>query len=534
MRHELLKGVRYNWEKEWQDIRYLVRPTGQDASRTPYSGEQDRSIQIYDGTAPAALEEAAASLHSAVVNPVDKWFGLTTDDPELNDEPEVLEWLEEVSDAIYAVYSNQDTNFDQTMHETCLDLLSFGTAIPSQEWSERIKNPIFKCHPTASCWLEEDAEGRINRLHRVRKYTITQLADWFGVEALSPDMRKELMEKPLAEHELLHMVYERTDRDRDRIDSGNMLYASCWIECKEKWILKEKGYKSFPYHPTRWAKMSHEPYGRSPAHECLPDIRMLNALDRLILKAASKAVDPPLVVSDVGVILPINTHPGALIIKESGTESPEPLASNAQFEVSLEITNQKREHIRRCFFADWFRMEKQNIEMTATEVMDRREEKLRLIAPMLGRQQSELLGPMIMRTYELLVDHGRIRPFPLEGSTKLKIEYLSSAAKAQTGVKAIAMNRYIQELVPIAQVDPTVFDSIDFSKFAKELAIQRGVTRRIFRSPEEIQEIQQQRKDASAHQQMADVAKPASEAIKNIAAARAQGTDVANILQMAQ
>ncbi len=42
-------------------------------------------------------------------------------------------------------------------------------------------------------------------------------------------------------------------------------------------------------------------------------------------------------------------------------------------------------------------------QMTATEVVQRNEEKMRLLGPVLGRLQSELLRPMIDRTFAILL-----------------------------------------------------------------------------------------------------------------------------------
>ena len=44
--------------------------------------------------------------------------------------------------------------------------------------------------------------------------------------------------------------------------------------------------------------------------------------------------------------------------------------------------------------------------MTATEVLERAREKGALLAPTMGRQQSEALGPMIEREIDILVECG--------------------------------------------------------------------------------------------------------------------------------
>lgn len=162
--------------------------------------------------------------------------------------------------------------------------------------------------------------------------------------------------------------------------------------------------------------------------------------------------------------------------------------------------------------------------MTAYEVQDRREEKLRLMAPMLGRMVSELHGPMIARSYNLLLAHGKIPQAPptMSGRT-LKVGYRSPASRAQLGVKAFSMGRYLQEILPYAQVDPGIMDAVDMDIFAQQLAMARGTPRIILRSQEDIDQVRSQRQQTQAASQAAQIALPASQSVKNLADAASKG-----------
>ncbi|WP_410525797.1 portal protein [Rickettsia endosymbiont of Oedothorax gibbosus] len=46
--------------------------------------------------------------------------------------------------------------------------------------------------------------------------------------------------------------------------------------------------------------------------------------------------------------------------------------------------------------------------MTATEVQIRTEEQYRLMSPMVGRIESELLNPLIMAIYQTLIKYNRV------------------------------------------------------------------------------------------------------------------------------
>lgn len=506
---------------DWMDIRDLVRPISVGYNKMTGSYTTLRTQFMYDGTAPDALGELAAALHSYTTNPAERWFEIGIEDQyDLTQDPDALEWLERISDIIYYYYCREDAMMNQALHEVYLDVASFGTGVLCQEWSSVIRGILFRSFPVTDCFFLENNEGRVDSIFRQVLWNLRQVEQEFGFipEKLAREKNQE------RQFEILHCTFPRTDRVPGNPFQKGKAIGSVWISVSTKELLRVSGYDSSPYHTPRWTKLAGEIYGRGPAKICLPDIKMLNAMEKTMLKAGQKAVDPPLVLANEGFLLPIKTSPGALIYKEVGTENPEPLKFEGNLQWGLEQSNQKREFIKRCFYAEWIKMEKENVEMTAYEVQDRREEKLRLMAPMLGRLVSELHGPMIQRSYSLLSDRGLIPPAPigLAGKT-LKVGYRSPASRAQLGVKAISMSKFLQELLPFAQVDPGIMDTVDMDRYAQEMAIARGVPRVILRSKEEIDSLRQEKQQANMMAQAAQLAQPATQAVKNLADANAKG-----------
>jgi len=513
---------RSNWENEWQDVVELVRPNTTDFRKEQSKGET-RTEAIYDSTAVDALEQLAAALQSFLVNPADRWFDVSVANPEsIREDSEAREWLQEVTQIIYDQYTRPSVYFNMAFHEGFLDVAAFGTSCIYQEWNRREKRLSFRAYPLADVYVKENHEGRVDTVYRKICYTRRQIAQFFGEENVPPKVAQHNNDDQ--EYTLVHCVFPRNDRNPAKLNARNMEFASVWYVRDTKEFVQESGFKSLPYHCPRWSKLSNEVYGRSPALQCLPDIKMVNRMEYTNIKAAQKMVDPPLIVSDDGVILPLKARPGDIIFKEPGVESPEPLQMGSNIPVALEITNQKRDLIQRCFHADWIRLGKETVEMTAFETADRREEKLRLLSPVLGRLQTELLGPTIQRSYELMNTAGMLPPPPpsLEGNS-LTIEYISPAARAQMGIKAFGMARYLQELVPMAQIQPDVMDRVDTDKYAAILAETRGVDMRIIRSDEDVAAIRQGRQEEEQMAQLAGAAEPISKSIKNLADANAKG-----------
>jgi hypothetical protein len=502
---------------------------------------------VYDGTAINANEELASGLHSYLTSPIERWFELGVEGDTVDtksgrfaqrgsyaDDPDALEWLEVVSDLMYCSYAYPPCNVNPTLHEAYLDLGAFGSCIICQEWTyDDGGHLVFKSFPLADCYYLENADGVVDSMFRYYLMTGRQICDEFKMsvdmlKSVAPKIAKQIESRGGMDrtYRMIHHVFTREDRDLAKAPvSFNKKFGSVYVTETTHEVLEEQGYDSFPYHVSRWLKIAGEVYGRGPAMKCLPDIKSLNLMEKIILKAGQKAIDPPLVVPDDGFLLPIKTAPGSLIFKEPGAGDIVPLEFKGNMQFAIEYPNQKRDYIKECFYSEWLKMMKEDKQMTATEVVDRRDEKLRLLAPMLGRQQTELLGPMITRTYFLLKGAQRLPPPPesLAGQ-RMKIAYVSPAARAQQGVKGQSMSAFIQDLVPLAQINPDVIDCIDMDKMAQKYAIIRGVPRSVLRSPQEIAQIRQQKAQQQQIAQAAQVAEPASKAMLNISKAQNPGT----------
>lgn len=521
--HDKLKTLRNPYERDWKDVVTFVRPYGEDPTSKATPGDS-RVDRIYDGTAPDALEQLASGLQSFLVNPVDRWFEYgfgKTADISAADRELALDWYEYAADAVYGVYSDDETGFNQSVNEVFLDCAGFGTGVMSQQWSDEIQKPFFRSHALATVWFKENSRGIITTAHLEVMMDREAAVDEFGEDALPAEWKSE----DSTVYKVVNCVYPRKGGTYNAV-AGKKPYASVWIVEKFAHVLKESGYDSFPYHPSRWVKLSGEVYGRSPATKCLPDIRLLNQMELCMIKATQKIIDPPIMVDSDTTMLPLKSNPGAIWVMEPMSTRPEPFMSGSNIPLTLDILNQKRDFIRRCFHADWLQMEKAKLEMTATEVMDRREEKLRLIAPVLGRQQSEFLGPCVKRTLELLLTKGGLEaPPPIIKQMGLRIEYLSAAAKAQVGVKAMAMKRYAEELLPFASVDPEILLTLNMDEYARYMAEFRSVPRKVLRSKEEVDGIKQAKQQAQQMQQAVETASVATQGLKNVAQAQSAGVE---------
>ena len=480
-RLDKLKSVRGTWEEHWQQLADYIVPRKGNVTRKRTPGAKRMEL-VYDGTAIHAAEMLSASLHGMLTNPNLAWFELAFMDREYNEDDEALEYLEKVSEIMNREF--QRSNFSEQVHELYHDLVTFGTGVMFIADAPNKNGVRFATRHISECYVAEDELGRIDTVYREFKMNLRSLVRQFGEDAIGDEMRKKLAKDPYDEITVVHIVMPRDDRDAQRIDAANKPFASIYIEPKQKIVLREGGFDEFAYVCPRFLKSSSDEggYGRSPAMTALPDTAMINAMSKTTIAAAQKQVDPPLMVPDDGFVLPVRTRPGGLNYYRSGSRDRiEPLNIGANNPLGLNVEQQRREAIRQAFYVDQLLMGN-GPQMTATEAILKNEEKMRLMGPLMGRLQAELLQPMIERVYALLQ---RQRQFPeppdiIQGRS-FDIEYVSPMAKAQRQTDVQSIMRLFELLAPIASVDAGVFDHLDVDGLVrhmlKTLSIPASVTK---------------------------------------------------------
>jgi hypothetical protein len=505
-RYEKLEGQRQNWETHWQEVADYMQPRKADVTKQRARGDK-RMEQIFDSSPIQAVELLSASLHGMMTNPSTPWFTLRFKDEDIDNEDEAKIWLESATEVMYTAFNR--SNFQQEIFELYHDLITFGTAAMFIEEDDEdiIK---FSTRHINEVFIAENDKGRIDTIYRRFNISARAAMQKFG-EAVSSDVQSAFKKDPYKEVEILHAVYPRSDFNPNKKDKKNMPFESVYIEFKNGNELSVSGFREFPFVVPRYLKASNEIYGRSPAMTALPDVKMLNEMCKTTIKAAQKQVDPPLLVPDDGFLLPVRTVPGGLNFYRSGTRDRiEPLNIGANNPLGLNMEEQRRDAIRAVFYVNQLQLQ-QGPQMTATEVIQRNEEKMRLLGPVLGRLQSELLKPLIDRVFAILLRNNMLPQAPefLSGRD-IEIEYVSPLAKAQKSTELQSIMRAIEILGSLANVAP-VFDYVNFDNLVKHLADIVGMPQKLLKSQNEVnaqrQQAAQQQEQMQQMQQLQQAAK---------------------------
>ena len=495
-RFDRLKSNRQNWESHWQEVADYMQPRKADVTKTRSKGDK-RTELVFDSSPMQAVELLAASLHGMLTNPATPWFSLKFKGLDLEGDDDAKAWLEQATEIMYTAFNR--SNFQQEIFELYHDLITFGTAAMFIEDDEEdvLK---FSTRHINEMYISENDKGRIDTIFRKFKLTARAAIQKFGAD-VSTNIVTTSRKDPYEEVDIIHAVYPRSDFDPRKQDKENMPFESVYFEAGTGDELSVSGFREFPFVVPRYLKASQEIYGRSPAMTALPDVKMLNEMSKTTIKSAQKQVDPPLLVPDDGFMLPVRTVPGGLNFYRAGTRDRiEPLNIGANNTLGLNMEEQRRNSIRNAFYVNQLQMQ-DGPQMTATEVIQRNEEKMRLLGPVLGRLQSELLKPLIDRTFALLLRKNLFRPAPefLSGQD-IEIEYVSPLAKAQKSAELQSIMRGIEILGSLANVAP-VFDHVNMDKLVKHLMDVVGVPQKVLKTQNEVQAKREQDQQQQAQQQ---------------------------------
>jgi len=534
-------ATRHLWEPTWQALADYVLPRkGQITYRREEGSKSTR--RLFDSAPIVANQLLAASLQGALTSDAFKWFRLKTRKQDLNDVKPVAEWLDEVADRMYLAF--RQSNLSSQIQEVYLDLGCFGNGCLYIEEADSAQPEFtgFRFHyvQVARYTIAENKDGIVDTVFRSIRFTARSIVDQFGKESVGPKVSKWSTDDPDRPVYVVHAVYPRRPGDRAPGYKGKLPYASIYFiyggtdalgtydaRGGERRIVQSGGLEYFPYMVPRWAKAADEVYGRGPGDTALPDIRTLNRAVELTLRAWGKGIDPPLKVRDDGVIGRVKVSPADLVTVRD-MDAIQPLAPDSKsFQINEVKTEALRKSIKEIFFNQQLQLPEGQI-MTATEVERRFELMQRFLGPTVGRITSELLNPMVQRAFHIMLRRGAIPTPPqeligLDGTMEdIDIEYEGPLARAQRASDVQAIERTLQDVAALTQLDPNSKDNLDTDAITRAVAERNGVPPQFIRSVEQVAQLRDLRAKMAAEalreKQTTELLKASGAAVKGLAA----------------
>lgn len=494
-------------ESTWGDVLYYTQPHKRDVVSTMTEGEKYPD-DVYDDTAIQANLVLAAGLSGYMTNASQRWFEYAARDERLMDSQDARKYFADCTNIAYSVLGN--SNFYQQVHEVYLDLGSIGPGFLYEEEDEAADVRFFARHPKEMYIIEND-KGLVDIVYRAFKLTAWQAFNMFGKDKCGKSINKALENNDLTkDFDFVQYICPRHDRAAGKEDNLNLPFASYWLNLSDEKICKESGFMDFPFFVPRFYKNTAKTYGFGAGTAAYSNIKMLNKMMEYYIKGAETAIWPPFMLEHDSMIGSLDLRAGALNYQRgalSQGQQAQPIDIGMKAQIGFDFINRYEDKISRAFFADLFLMLANNKNMTATEVVERTQEKMLVLGPVLGRLQTELLTPMLTRTFNILQKRGKFPepPQSLQGKD-YDIIYISPLAKAQRASQAKDTITFLQVVGQMAQMAPGILDSIDGDTVIKKLSKMYSVDPDIIRDEDEVKAIRDAKDQAQREMQAMEMA----------------------------
>lgn len=518
---------------QWEEIAELIWPetrnTFQFANYNwPGSKKTDRQV---DATGMMALHRFAAIFDSLLTPRNTFWQELRADDDYVMKDRATAVWFERLTKLLFKLRYSPIGNFSSQNQLVWKSLGAFGTGSMFVEGAyTRLgeRGIRYKHVPVGEMFLRENYQGLIDSGVRWFRLTPRQaMQRW-------PDTFPPILSAPLKmgtemTYNFLHYIAPRDEKDYDpeRLDARGKPFESCYVSIEGHCLLGEGGYHSFPIPTSRYEQAPGEVYGRGPASFVLPALKTLNAEKRTFLKQAHRAADPVLLSADDGIV-DFSMRPGALN-KGGVSADGKPLVHvlpTGEIQVAKEMMQEERQLINDAFLVSLFQILTETPTMTATEVIERTNEKGILMAPTAGRQEAEYLGPATQRELDVMSSIGLMPPMPprlREAGGSYKIVSMSPMSRAMRAGEAAGFMRAIEqtkELIAVTQ-DMSLLDPYDMDKASEGIAEIQSVPPSWMASEQQKARKRQARAQAQQRQEQIQAA-PAQAAIMKAQAVAAK------------
>jgi hypothetical protein len=533
--HGRMVNQRQTFETVWNDIDERINPTDEnftDGSGTPklQKGKQ-KAEKVFDATPGLALDRFKSAIHSLVTPRNQTWAKIKPVDEDLSEDVEIVRYCEEVNRRLFA--ARYGANFDTEIQGCYYNSGKYGSM--GLYTGERVGRGLYyRSIPMKQLYFAENEFGEVDLVHRDFFWTARQAYQKWG-EKLPREIRDAAQKRPDQEFRFLHCVKPRAEADMSRKDYRGMEYASYYIAVDSRSIIEESGFRAFPYAVGRYDLTPGEIYGRSPCMTILPDVKMLNEMNRTTIQAAQLAVLPPLLASRDGILDAIKMTPAAINyggIDDQGRQMIQPMLAGGKVEVGMEMMDQKRALINDALLSTLFQILVDKPNITATEAMLRAQEKGQLIGPTGSRIESELLQRMMVRELDIMAMANQLPPMPeklIERGGLYSIEFDSPLARMREAENGVGILRTFEQLAPVAQVaGPGVFKRFNMDKVSKELARLNGMPAKVLYTDDEMEAIDAAQAEQAQMQQVLAAAPVAASAAKDLAQASAFATSQPN------
>lgn len=470
--YTLAKAQRSPLEADWRNVARFGLPRHyagwimQNVSPTVAGSGAARQARIdsFDSTLARSFGCYQAVLERMLTPGTKRYHILRPEDEKARRQRSVMLYAERLNRTLFTKRYNPHAMFTQTQGAGYISVGAYGNACKMITWRKedkrfgRAAGFTYRDIPFRDLFWTESSDGIIRTWFRRMWLTAQQAVGEFGDNC--PDDVKNKAKTQAANDmsqsiEFVHIVTPAEDYDGEAWDRRRYPLVSLYIYVTDAQIVKEpEGFRSNPLITPRHFTDGTSGYGYAPAQLVLASVGVANAQKRTELRYGQRASEPPLLTKDDGVIpdlRPGMTTPGGLNAQGQKMVQPIDLGNWQVNEKSLEST---QEDIREPLFGKIFDTLKDRPQRSIPEVLDDIGREAALLAPTMGRMQSEDLAMMIEREIALLAENNALPDdMPSEfRDHELEFVYTSPMALALQSESVSSYYRMLQTTSEIAKM----------------------------------------------------------------------------------
>ena len=480
-----LKTEFSTFRSQYQSLaRFMAPRRGRFHQNERNRGGQHFWNEIINSQATYALRVATAGMFNGIMSPSRPWLLLGTDDPDISKFGPAKEWFFAVQQRMQRMFN--ESNLYSMAPVMIREQLLFGTGCMSHV-DDLDDIARFYSHTVGSYYIAQNDKFIVDTVGREMDRTVGQIVAQFSTRGRVSPKISEAVRRQYdlgnyhAWYPLVQFVEPNEEFRKGSLRPTQRKFMSTWYEPgnrdKDK-FLAEKGFEEFPYYAPRWALTNEDVYATEcPGMIALGDTRQLQLQEKRKAQGIDKTVAPPL-------------HGPALLknqlvsqLPAGGTFYDAPGQSNILkpiYEVRLnlaDLTNDMAKvegRINQAFFTDLF-LAISSMEgvqpRNQLELMQRKQESLLQLGPVLEREYGDFLDPMVSRGFNQLVRAGEIPPPPevLQGRP-LNPRYISALAMAQQAVSTGNIERFLTFVAGLVPTFPSVVDKVNSDMAAERYA----------------------------------------------------------------
>ena len=519
---ETLRRDRQRIEPFWEEIAKYINPAMADWDDLPpktTGKKQEFPKDLYDTTAIKASNLLADGIQGYAFGRHTAWFRLTLEDSVAMREPGVQKWLQECERILYAQLAKSSFYDDGRSFIKCG--ADFGTAVMRRFEDSFRGVPCYRTQHLKRCYLLDNRFGEVDALIRDVWLTPYEAVEWFR-ERTPKEVLRAYEKGDLNPFLFYEFIFPpgRFEVNLERGQKEAPFVGVVVADCDQATPVLTGKFSVKPFFVWRWARsLDGDVWGvDSPGMMEIANVKQLNSIRKDYMRMRQLAARPPLKATE-GLQGRLKIEPSGVTYLRAGEDFVFSRVVDRIDEIGQDVIGFQK-GVHETYHTDFFLILTQNIERikTATEVAGVQGEKAAMLSAFFGRLSAEFLEPVIEDLFLTELKAGRLPPPPQRLTDKqLKVDMISPLAQLQKRHLTLTpAQQALQTIFALAQLRPEVMDNVNVDEYARMVAEDYQMDRRVlvdlvdvqkireFRARQQAQ-IQQMQMQIAAAQTQADI-----------------------------